>query len=149
MNNPPKQQYEDWMTEDDIAEYDMLVALGRNQLGKELGGDEEYLLHLSAVITLKQKRGLCLEMDDPTIVRLKQVHKNFQEAGLIFETPPNDWYYSPENPINQPPIPHDELKPPEKTDTDKNEVIDETLKKDWVKLIQPACDENECLSCGS
>jgi hypothetical protein len=149
MNAPPKQQYEDWMTEDDIAEYDMLVALGRNQLGKELSVDEEYLLHLSAVITLKQKKGMLLDMDDASIVRLKEVHKNFQEAGLIFETPPNDWYYSPDNPINQPPAPP-QSKPDVKPDVkpDENEVIDETLKKDWVKLIQP-CDDDVCLSCGS
>jgi len=82
------------MSEDDIAIYDSLVAMGTAQIGKEIGKNEAYLLDISAMITLKQMKGMLVDIDDPTIVELKRIHKEHQEAGLIFTTPSETWYES-------------------------------------------------------
>jgi hypothetical protein len=82
------------MSDDDIAIYDQMISMGRLQLGKELAKNEEYLLHLASMITLKQLKGMMVDLDDPTIVELKRIHKEHQEAGLIFETPVSEWYES-------------------------------------------------------
>lgn len=91
-----KPVYEDFMTEDDIAIYEQLISIGRLQLGKELAANEEFLLHISAMITLKQKKGMLIDMNDETIKELKRIHAEHQEAGLIFETPPDNFYVSAE-----------------------------------------------------
>lgn len=91
-----KPVYEDFMTEDDIAIYEQLISIGRLQLGKELAANEEFLLHISAMITLKQKKGIMVDMNDETIKELKRIHAEHQEAGLVFETPPENWYASAE-----------------------------------------------------
>jgi hypothetical protein len=147
MNTPVKQQYEDWMGEDEIAIYDHLVSLGRVQIGKELSGNEEFLLHLSALITLKQMKGMMISMDDPAILELKRIHKEHHEAGLVFETPPDAWYASA-NALKEPYIPEEiqkdmdalTLKEQNKNNIE-NEVVDETIKKDWVKLVEPPIEE--------
>jgi hypothetical protein len=94
MNTPTKIQHEEWMSEDDIAIYDQMISMGRLQLGKELAKNEEYLLHIASMITLKQMKGMLVDMDDPTIAELKRIHKEHQEAGLIFTTPAEEWYES-------------------------------------------------------
>lgn len=94
MNTPAKKEHPEWMSDDDIAIYDNLVCIGRAQLGKELARNEEYLLEIASMITLKQIKGMLVDIDDPTIVELKRIHKEFQEQGLIFETPPDIWYAS-------------------------------------------------------
>jgi hypothetical protein len=96
MNTPAKQEYPTWMTEDDIALYDSLVAMGRLQIGKEIGNNEIYLLDISAMITLKQMKGMLVDIDDPSIVELKRIHKEHFDAGLIHTTPADSWYASAE-----------------------------------------------------
>jgi hypothetical protein len=133
-----KPVYEDWMGEEEIATYEHLVSLGRVQLGKELLKNEEYLLHFSAMITLKQSKGMMLDMNDEDVKRLKQIHKEHQDAGLLHETPPNEWYYSSKNPINQPYIPADIQKDIDILDTNtSNLVIDDDIKKGYVKIVAP------------
>ena len=94
MNTPSKTEHPDWMSEDDIAIYDQLISMGRLQLGKEIGKNEEYLLGIASMITLKQMKGMLIDIDDPTIAELKRIHKEHQEAGLIFTTPADEWYES-------------------------------------------------------
>lgn len=94
MNTPAEVKHEDWMTDDDIAIYDQMISMGRLQVGREIGKNEEYLLHIASMITLKQMKGMMVDVDDPTIVELKRIHKEHKEAGLIFETPPDAWYMS-------------------------------------------------------
>lgn len=94
MNIPAKVEHPEWMSDDDIAIYDNLICIGQAQVGKEIGKNEEYLLHISAMITLKQIKGMLVDVDDPTIAELKRIHKEFQEQGLIFQTPPDIWYSS-------------------------------------------------------
>lgn len=94
MNNPVKKEYPEWFNDDDVAYYDQMMALGRSQIGKEIGKNEEFLLDMSAIITLKQMKGMIVDIDDPSIIELKRIHKEHQEAGLIFETPESEWYES-------------------------------------------------------
>jgi len=143
MNNPVKHQHEEWMTEDDIATYDHLLSLGRIQLGKELNGNEEFILHLSAMITLKQRKGMMINMDDPAIIELKRIHKEHHESGSIFSTPDDAWYASADA-LKTPYIP-DEIQKDidaltlkaqgKNTSNIENEIVDEDIKKEWVKLV--------------
>jgi hypothetical protein len=94
MNAPCKIQHPDWMNDDDTAIYEQMIAIGRLQIGKELAKNEEYLLHVASMITLKQIKGMLVDLDDPTIDELKRIHQEHLDAGLIFETPVSDWYES-------------------------------------------------------
>lgn len=94
MNEASKMQHEEWMSDNDIAIYDQMISMGRLQLGKELAKNEDYLLHLSAMITLKQMKKMVVALDDPAIDRLKKIHQEHLDAGLIFETPVSEWYES-------------------------------------------------------
>lgn len=154
MNNPVKIQHPEWLSEDDIAIYDNLVCIGRAQLGKELAYNEEYLLHVASMITLKQIKGMLVDIDDPTIAELKRVHKEFQEQGLIFETPPDIWYASAQalkapylDPVVAKEI--DEVnaltsnlilkscEADKKTSNIADEPADDDIKKDYVKIVVP------------
>lgn len=94
MNTPAKKEHPTWMSEDDISIYDQLLSMGKTQIGKEIGKNEEYLLDLSAMITLKQMKGMLVDIDDPAIAVLKRIHKEHFEAGLIHTTPADEWYMS-------------------------------------------------------
>jgi hypothetical protein len=94
MNTPAKKEHPDWMSDADVAIYDHLLSMGRLQLGKEIGKNEEYLLDLACMITLKQMKGMLVDIDDPTIAEMKRIHKEHAEAGLIFTTPSDFWYES-------------------------------------------------------
>jgi hypothetical protein len=94
MNVPVKVEHPSWMSDDDVAIYDQMISIGRLQIGKEIGANEEYLLHIASMITLKQMKGMTMDIDDPTIAELKRIHQEHLDAGLIFETPQGDWYES-------------------------------------------------------
>ena len=152
MNNPVKKEHPEWFNDDDVAYYDQMMALGRTQIGKEIGKNEEFLLDMSAIITLKQMKGMIVDIDDPSILELKRIHKEFQEKGLVFQTPPDEWYASAEA-LKKPYIPDevqkemDELNAntsnliieDKKTSNIENEVAeavdDDKLKENWVKLL--------------
>lgn len=94
MNIPDKVKHPEWMSDDDIAIYDQMISIGRLQIGKEIPANEEYLLHLSAMITLKQLKGMTLALDSKEVAELKRIHlENFERDG-VFETPPNEFYAS-------------------------------------------------------
>lgn len=94
MNTPAKVEHPMWMSEDDIAMYDQMISIGRLQLGKEIPKNEEYLLHIASMITLRQLKGMKPELSDETISELKRIHQEHLDAGLIFQTPVSDWYES-------------------------------------------------------
>ena len=150
MNNPVKKEYPEWFNDDDVAYYDQMMALGRSQIGKEIGKNEEFLLDMSAIITLKQMKGMIVDIDDPSIIELKRIHKEHQEAGLIFETPESEWYESARV-LKIPYLPDevqkemDELNAntsnliieDKKTSNIADEAVDDEIKKEWVKLVEP------------
>jgi hypothetical protein len=94
MNKPVKVEHPDWMSDHDVAIYDQMISIGRLQLGKEIGNNEEYLLHISAMITLKQLKGMTVDFDDESIQEIKRIHEEQFNAGLIHETPPSSFYES-------------------------------------------------------
>jgi hypothetical protein len=153
MNIPAKKQHPDWMSEDDIAEYDNLVSMGRLQLGKELAKNEEYLLHIASMITLKQMKGMLLDIDDPAIAELKRIHKEHLDAGLIFTTPESEWYESARV-LKQPYLPEEvqaeidkangitsNLIEKKNTSNIADELVVEDgvakIKEGWVKITPP------------
>jgi len=148
MNASAKIQHEEWMSEDDIAIYDQMISMGRLQIGKEIAKNEEYLLHIASMITLKQMKGMMVSLDDPTIAELKKIHKEHQEAGLIFETPVSDWYESArvlrepylapevEKEINEANAMTSNLIIDKSTSNIADEPVDD-IKEDWVKLVEP------------
>lgn len=149
MNIPEKVELPDWATDDDRAIYDQMISIGRLQVGKEIGKNEDYLLHLSAMITLKQLKGMALALDSNEVAELKRIHlENFARDG-VFETPPNEFYasalalkeqyLSPEveaeiNAINGATsnLVLDEVK---KTSNIEDEAPDNDIKEGYVKVI--------------
>ncbi len=148
MNIPAKIEHEAFMTEEDIAIYDQMISMGRLQLGKELAKNEEFLLHLASMITIKQMKGMMVEIDDPSILELKRIHKEFQSQGLIHETPP-DCFYESARVLKEPYLPDDVQKEIAEMNAmtsnliieDKknieNEVVDDDIKTGYVKIVAP------------
>ena len=150
MNNPEKMQYPEWMNNDnDIAIYDQMIAIGRLQVGKEIGKNEEYLLHLSAILTLKQLKGLTLSLDSPEVAELKRIHLENFARDTTFTTPESDFYASAlalKEPYLSPEVEEqinnvniltsnlvlDEVK---KTSNIADEPIDNDIKEGYVKVI--------------
>lgn len=94
MNKPEKVEHPEWMSDDDIAIYEQMISIGRLQIGKEIGKNEEYLLHIASMITLKQMKGMVLSFDDPTVAELKRIHQENFARDSTFSTPPNEFYAS-------------------------------------------------------
>jgi hypothetical protein len=94
MNNPVKVEHPEWMSDDDIAMYDQMISIGRLQIGKEIGKNEEYLLHMASMITLKQLKGMTPKLSDEQIEELKRIHQEHASSGSVFETPVSEWYES-------------------------------------------------------
>ena len=94
MNNPEQVKLPEWATDDDRAIYDQMINMGRLQVGKEIGKNEEYLLHLSAMLTLKQLKGMTLALDSPEVAELKRIHIENFARDTTFETPESDFYAS-------------------------------------------------------
>jgi hypothetical protein len=83
--------YPEDYNDEDKADYDSLVAQGMNLIGKKIKPDNEFLLHLSAKITINQKKGFSNGLNQDEIDKLKEHHKNLSNTS-IFETPPDIYY---------------------------------------------------------
>jgi len=118
-------------TEDDIAIYDMLIAQGKNLIGTKLRQDENWILELSAKMTINKHKGLDSELTQEEIDKLRELHEKTRQQG-VFETPEDymkDGYIHPtdgsepyKNPLNKPAEyynnlrlqpPKDVIEPPE------------------------------------
>ena len=118
-------------TPDDIATYDMLIAQGKNLIGTKLRQDENWILELSAKMTINKHKGLDSELTQEEIDKLRELHEKTRQQG-VFETPEDymrDGYIHPtdgtepyENPLNKPAEyynnlrlqpPKDVIEPPE------------------------------------
>lgn len=132
--------------DEDKAEYDMLVAMGKNSIGSVIGVNETYLLDLAAKMTIRERKGGLTPLTEEEVLNLKRIHNEHLEKGLIHETPSEEWYTSASNPINQPYLP-----PEVEEDIKEN---DEKIKNGWVKIVDkpniPVINENaECDCCGA
>lgn len=75
----------------DKAAYDDLISRGRQLIGSKLKPNDEFLLDLSAKITINQWRGYKNDLTDDEIQEIKKMHKESAQAGVI-ETPPELFY---------------------------------------------------------
>lgn len=93
--------------DDDKAEYDTLIAFGQSAIGVVINKNDKFLLDLAAKMTIRERKGGLPDLTKEQIEQLRAIHNEHLKIGLIHETPPNEWYTSAENPINQPYIPED------------------------------------------
>lgn len=72
--------------EDDIANYDMLIAQGTNLIGTKLKPGEEWILDLSAKMAINKSKGIDSELTQEEIDKLRELHEKTRKEG-VFETP--------------------------------------------------------------
>jgi len=75
----------------DKAAYDDLISRGKQLIGTKIKACDEFLLDLSAKITINQWRGYKNDITDEEIEHIKRLHKETAQSGLI-ETPPDLFY---------------------------------------------------------
>ena len=110
--------YPEGYNDEDKAAYDDLISRGRQLLGSKIKQNDEFLLDLSAKITINQWRGYKNEMTDEEIEEIKRVHKETAQAGLI-ETPPELFYDGLQRTEDGNVIRHPLDKTPEECNQDK------------------------------
>jgi hypothetical protein len=129
-------------TEDDIANYDMLIAQGTNLIGTKLRPGEEWILDLSAKMAINKHKGIDSELTQQEIDKLRELHEKTRKEG-VFETPEDymkdGWIYPTdntepyENPLNKPAEyynnlrlqpPKDVIDPPPVFENDNDNVIE-------------------------
>lgn len=78
-------------TDEDKAVYDDLISRGEMLIGKKISKNDEFLLDLSAKMTINQMKGYKSGLSKEEIDELKAIHK---ESALTpnFETPPELYY---------------------------------------------------------
>ena len=87
-----KQVYPEGYNDADKAAYDDLITRGRQLLGSKINPKDEFLLDLSAKITINQWRGYDNNLSREEIDDMKQMHKDMMNAGEI-KTLPSDEFY--------------------------------------------------------
>ena len=87
-----KQVYPEGYNDADIAAYDDLISRGRQLLGSKINPKDEFLLDLSAKITINQWRGYDNNLSREEIDNMKKMHKDMMNAGEINNLPPDEFY---------------------------------------------------------
>jgi len=87
-----KQVYPEGYNDADKAAYDDLITRGRQLLGSKINPKDEFLLDLSAKITINQWRGYDNNLSRSEIDEMKQIHKSMMNAGEIKSCPPDEFY---------------------------------------------------------
>jgi len=87
-----KQVYPEGYNDADKAAYDNLISQGRQLLGSKINPKDEFLLDLSAKITINQWRGYDNNLTREEIDQMKQMHKDMMNAGEINNLPPDEFY---------------------------------------------------------
>ena len=77
-------------TDEDKAIYDDLYSRGTQLLGKKISYNDEFLLDLSAKITINQMKGIDNGLSKEEVDEIKNIH-NKNMSGT-FETPPELFY---------------------------------------------------------
>ena len=129
-------------TEDDIANYDLLIAQGTNLIGTKLRPDETWILQLAAKMTINKSKNISSELTQDEIDKLRELHEKTRKQG-VFETPEDycvDGIIYPTNgdpayecPLNKPAEyynnlrlqpPKDVIDPPVVYENENNNVIE-------------------------
>lgn len=127
--------------DEDKAEYDYLMTLGKGALGTVIPKNQEFLLSIATKMTIRERKGEVLQLTRDEIEALKAVHNEHLKEGLVHQTPRIDWAYSPDNPINQPYMPTEVMEQIKEYDEEyKRKVEDEvakeqSIKEGWVKCV--------------
>ena len=115
--------YPSHYTEDDIANYDMLIAQGTNLIGTKLKQGEEWILEISAKMAINKSKGIDSELTQEEVEKLRELHEktrkeevfetpeDYMKDGIIYPTNGDEPY---ENPLNKSAEYYNEqrLKPP-------------------------------------
>ena len=133
--------------DEDKAIYLDLITRGKQLLGTEIGYDEEYLLDLSAKITINQMRGYDNGLSQEEVDEIKKIHKSNMSG--TFETPP-DMFYDGLIRTEAGDMPHPLMKQPEevyyenqKKPDDDDVVIEEADPDNYlVKQVQTMLEIN-------
>lgn len=100
LEDKPRSVYDDDWTEEDIAKYDELVALGQTKIGKDIAPANKFIIEMGAKLTINQMKGKYSTLTNEEIEKVKRSNLNAYNTP-VHETPYNTWYYSPDNPINK------------------------------------------------
>jgi hypothetical protein len=73
-------------TEEDIAIYDSLIAQGSTMIGKKISKEEEYLLDLSAKITINKHKGISNNLSPEEIENIRKINTEVMKQQ-VHETP--------------------------------------------------------------
>ena len=80
--------YPSHYTEEDIAIYDSLIAQGSTMIGKKISKEEEYLLDLSAKITINKHKGISNNLTPEEIENIRKINKEVMSQQI--HTTPED-----------------------------------------------------------
>jgi hypothetical protein len=75
-------------TEQDIAMYDSLIAQGSTMIGKKISKEDEYLLDLSARITINKHKGISNNLSPEEIENIRKINTDVMKQQ-VHETPDN------------------------------------------------------------
>jgi hypothetical protein len=75
-------------TEQDIAMYDSLIAQGSTMIGKKISKEDEYLLDLSARITINKHKGISNNLSPEEIENIRKINTEVMKQQ-VHETPDN------------------------------------------------------------
>jgi len=75
-------------TEQDIAMYDSLIAQGSTMIGKKISKEDEYLLDLSAKITINKHKGISNNLTPEEIENIRKINTEVMKQQ-VHETPDN------------------------------------------------------------
>jgi len=120
--------YPDNYSSEDKAIYLDLITRGKQLLGTEIGYDEEYLLDLSAKITINKMRGYDNGLSQEEVDEIKKIHKSNMSG--TFQTP-SDMFYEGLIRTEAGTMEHPLMKKPEEvykehqTKPDDDDVIEE------------------------
>jgi hypothetical protein len=91
--------YDDDWNEEDIGKYHELVNVGRTMIGKDIPPSNSFLVEMTARMTINQMKGKYSNLTNEEIDKIKRANKRAY-SQLVHNTPPNEFYYSSNNPIN-------------------------------------------------
>jgi hypothetical protein len=120
--------YPENYNDEDKAIYLDLITRGKQLLGTEIGYDEEYLLDLSAKITINKMRGYDNGLSQEEVEEIKKIHKSNMSG--TFQTP-SDMFYEGLIRTEAGTMEHPLMKKPEEvykehqTKPDDDDVIEE------------------------
>jgi hypothetical protein len=78
--------YPSHYTPQDIAIYDSLIAQGSTMIGKKISKEEEYLLDLSAKITINKHKGISNNLSPEEIENIRKINTEVMKQQ-VHETP--------------------------------------------------------------